>query len=62
MPEIPVLFPTFVLEVGANGQLTVSQVTGGDLSSATLGQLFYAQRDIAGASKLLEALIIKNLT
>lgn len=62
MSIIPVIVPTFVLQVGANGQLVISQVTGGDLSSATLSQLFSAQRDIAGATKLLEAYIIKNLT
>lgn len=62
MAEIPVIVPTFVLQVGDNGQLTVLQVVGGDLSSATLSQLFTAQRDIAGATKLLEAYIIKNLT
>jgi hypothetical protein len=53
--------PTFVLAIGANGQLTVSQLVAGDLTSATLSQLFTAQRDIAGATKLLEAEIIKNI-
>lgn len=62
MPIIPVLVPTFVLQVGANGQITVSQMTGGDLAGTVLSQLFTAQRDIAGAAKLLEALMIRNLT
>lgn len=62
MAEIPVIDPTFVLVVGPNGQLTVSQVVGGNLGSATLGQLLTGQRNIADTAKLLEALIINNLT
>lgn len=56
------IIPTFVLTVGDNGQLTLSQVASGDLSSATLSQLFTAQRDIAGVMSLIQAEIIKNLT
>jgi hypothetical protein len=62
MAEIAVSVPTFLLQVGANGQITVFQITSGDLTGVTLAQLFTAQRDIAGAAKLLEALIIRNLT
>ena len=62
MPEIQVISPTFLVQCGPNGQLTVFQLTGGNLTSATLSQLFTAQRDIAGATKLIEAMIIKNLS
>lgn len=54
--------PTFIVIVGDNGQITISRMLAGDLTSATLSQLFTAQRDIAGATKLIEAEIIKNLT
>ena len=59
---LPIIAPTFVVQCGANGQITIQQVAGGDLSSATLSQLFTAQRDIAGATELVRALLIKNLT
>ena len=58
----PITTPTFIVQCGANGQLTVSQVTGGNLASATLEQLFTAQRDIKGAVGLVEAMIIRNLS
>ena len=54
--------PVFILQIGSNGQLTVSQLAGGDLTSAILSQLLSTQRDIPAVTKLLEALIIRNLT
>lgn len=58
----PVNPPIFVVQVGDNGQLTVSQVVAGDLSSATLAQLYSGQRDIPAVTKLVEAMIFRNLT
>lgn len=62
MVAIPGPDPTFILQVGSNGQLTVSQLSGGDLSSAILSQLLSVQRDIPAVTKLFEAMIIRNLT
>jgi len=59
---IPTSDPVFILQIGSNGQLTVSQLAGGDLTSAILSQLLSTQRDIPAVTKLLEALIIRNLT
>jgi hypothetical protein len=53
--------PTFIVQIGSNGQLTTSQLVAGDLSSATLKQLHSDQRNIPATVKLVEAMIIRNL-
>ena len=62
MAVIPVATPTFIVQCGSNGQVTVSELTGGDLSSAVLSQLYSGQRDIPAPVKLIECLIEKNLS
>ena len=62
MAAIPVSTPTFIVQCGTNGQVIVSELTGGDLSSATLSQLYSGQRDIPGPVKLIEHLIMRNLS
>lgn len=54
--------PTYLVTVGPDGQLTVYEVVSGNLSELQMNQLFSAQRDIAGAVKLVEAMIVRNLT
>lgn len=53
---------TYITTLDTNGQISIFEMASGDLSSAMLNQLFTAQRDISGASKLLEALMIRNIS
>lgn len=54
--------PTFILTIGDDGQIALSQLVSGDLSSATLNQLYSGQRDIPAVTKLIELEIFRNLT
>lgn len=53
--------PTFILTIDSTGQITVSKLLSGDLSSAALGTVFTGLNDIAGASEILKAEMVKNV-